>query len=51
MDVRNTGSLVFIDNMTTVMNLRMNSEVYRAIISVHIQLNAMKVTGLLHSVD
>lgn len=34
-----TGSLVFTDDVTTDRSSRINSEVYRAILSAHIQVN------------
>ena len=40
-----TGSLVFIDDMTEDGSSRMNSEVYRNILSVHIQPNSTKLIG------
>ena len=40
-----TGSLVFIDDVTKDRGSRMNSEVYRDILSAQIQPNATKLTG------
>ncbi len=40
-----TGSLVFIDDVTTDKSSRMNSEVFRAILSAHIQPNASELIG------
>ncbi len=40
-----TGSLVFIDDVTTDKCSRMNSEVFRAILSAHIQPNASELIG------
>ncbi len=46
-----TGSLVFIDDVTADKSSRMNSEVFRAILSAHIQPNASELIGRLHSAD
>ena len=40
-----TGSLVFIDDMTADKSSRMKSEVFRAILSAHIQPNASELIG------
>ncbi|KAG2467436.1 TCB1 transposase, partial [Polypterus senegalus] len=40
-----TGTLVFIDNATQDRSSRMNSEVFRDILSAQIQLNAVKLIG------
>ena len=40
-----TGSLVFIDDMTEDKSSRLNSEVYRNILSAHIQPNSEKLIG------
>ena len=40
-----TGSLGFIDNVTVDRSSRMNSEVYRAVLSAQIQSNAAKLIG------
>ena len=40
-----TGSLVFIDDVTADKSSRMNSEVFRAILSDHIQPNASELIG------
>ena len=40
-----TGSLVIIDDVTAGRNNRMNSEVYRALLSTQIQPNAAKLIG------
>ncbi len=40
-----TGSLVFIDDVTADKSSRINSEVFRAIISVHIQPNTSELIG------
>ncbi len=40
-----TGSLVFIDDVTTDKSSRMNSEVFRAILSAHFQPNASELIG------
>ncbi len=40
-----TGSLVFIDDVTTDKSSRMNSEVFQAILSAHIQPNASELIG------
>ncbi len=40
-----TGLLVFIDDVTEDRSSRMNSEVYRYILSAQIQSNAAKVIG------
>ena len=40
-----TGSLIFIDDVTADKSSRMNSEVFRAILSAHIQPNASKLIG------
>ena len=45
MAANGTGSLVFIDDVTAVRSSKMNSEVYRAILSSHIQPNATKLIG------
>ena len=39
------GSLVFIDDVTADKSSRMNSEVFRAILSAHIQPNASELIG------
>ncbi len=47
-----TGYLVFIDDVTADKSSRMNSEVFRAILSAHIQPNASELIGrALHSAD
>ncbi len=47
-----TGSLVFIDDVTADKSSRMNSEVFRAILSAHIQPNAFRTHWTaLHSAD
>ncbi len=47
-----TGSLVFIDDVTADKSSRMNSEVFRAILSAHIQPNASETHWTaLHSAD
>ena len=46
-----TGSLVFINNMTEGGSSRMNSEVYRNILSAHIQANSAKLLGWHFRVD
>ncbi len=40
-----TGSLVFIDDVTADKSSRMNSEVFRAILSAHILPNASELIG------
>ena len=45
MAANGTGSLVFIDDVTADKSSRMNSEVFRAILSAHIQPNASELTG------
>lgn len=45
MDANGTGSLVFIDDVTAEKSSRMNSEVFRAILSAQIQPNASKLIG------
>ena len=40
-----TGSLVFIDDVTADKSSRMNSEVFQAILSAHIQPNASELIG------
>lgn len=45
MAARGTGSLVFIVDVTQDRSSRMNSEVYRDIVSVQIQSNAAKLIG------
>ncbi|KAG2467810.1 TCB1 transposase, partial [Polypterus senegalus] len=40
-----TGTLVFIDDVTQDRSSRMNSEVFRDILSAHIQLNSVKLIG------
>ena len=45
MAANGTGSLVFIDDVTADKSSRMNSEVFRAIISAHIQPNAAELIG------
>ena len=45
MAANGTGSLVFIDDVTADRSSKMNSEVYRAILSAHIQPNATKLIG------
>ena len=45
MAANGTGSLVFIDDVTIDKNIRMNSEVLRAIVSAQIQSNASKLIG------
>uniref|UniRef100_A0A8C5N2V1 Transposase n=1 Tax=Leptobrachium leishanense TaxID=445787 RepID=A0A8C5N2V1_9ANUR len=40
-----TGSLIFIDDVTADKSSRMNSEVFRAILSAHIQPNAAELIG------
>ena len=42
---KGTGSLVFIDDITTDKSSRMNSEVYRDILSAQIQPNAAEIIG------
>ena len=44
MSANRTGSLVFID-VTADRSNRMNPEVYRAILSAHIQLDAAKLSA------
>ncbi len=46
-----TGSLVFIDDVTADKISRMNSEVFRAILSAHIQPNASELIGRLFTVQ
>ena len=41
-DVNGMDSLLFIDDLTTDISIGMNSEVYRDILSAHIQPNAKK---------
>ncbi len=45
MAANGTGSLVFIDDVTADRISRMNSEVFKAILSAHIQPNATKLFG------
>lgn len=45
MAANGTGSLVFIDDVTADKSSRMNSEVFRAILSAHIQPNAAELIG------
>ena len=45
MAANGTGSLVFIDDVTANKSNRMNSEVFRAILSAHIQPNALELIG------
>jgi len=45
MAAKETGSLVFIDDVTADKSRRMNSEVFRAILSAHIQPNASELIG------
>uniref|UniRef100_A0A667YPJ5 Transposase n=1 Tax=Myripristis murdjan TaxID=586833 RepID=A0A667YPJ5_9TELE len=45
MTASGTGSLVYIDDVTADGSSRMNSDVYRAILSAHIQPNATKLIG------
>uniref|UniRef100_A0A8C5QBF4 Transposase n=1 Tax=Leptobrachium leishanense TaxID=445787 RepID=A0A8C5QBF4_9ANUR len=45
MAANGTGSLVFIDDVTADKRSRMNSEVFRAILSAHIQPNAAELIG------
>ena len=45
MAANGTGSLVFIDEVTADKSSRMNSEVFRAILSAHIQPNASELIG------
>ena len=40
-----TGSLVFIDDVTADKSSRMNSEVFRALVSAHIQPNDSELIG------
>ena len=40
-----TGSLVFIDDVTADKSSRMNSDVFRVILSAHIQSNASELIG------
>lgn len=47
MAANGTGSLVFIDDVTADKSSRMNSEVFRAILSAHIQPNASELIGRL----
>ena len=49
LDANGTGSLLFIDDVTADRSSRMNSDVYRAILSAHIQLNAIKTKTELQS--
>ena len=46
MAANGTGSLVFIDDVTAGRSSKMNSEVYRAILSAQLQPNATKLTPL-----
>jgi len=46
MTANGTRSLVFIDDLTADQSSRMNSELYRAILSAQIQPNAAKLIGL-----
>ena len=45
MTVNGTDSLLFINNVTANRGIRMNSEVYRAILSAHCHSNATKMVG------
>ncbi len=45
MPASGTGSLVFIDDVTADKSSRMNSEVFRAILSAHVQPNASELIG------
>ena len=45
MAANGTGSLVFIDDVTADKSSRMNSEVFRAILSAHIQPNVSELIG------
>ena len=45
MAANGTGSLVFIDDVTADKSSRMNSEVFRAIVSAHSQPNAAELIG------
>ena len=45
MAANGTGSLIFIDDVTADKSSRMDSEVFRAILSAHIQPNASKLIG------
>ena len=45
MAANGTGSLVFIDDVTADKSSRMNSEVFRAILSAHIQPSASELIG------
>ena len=45
MAANGTGSLVFIDDVTADKSSRMNSEVFRAILSAHVQPNASELIG------
>ena len=45
MAANGTGSLAFIDDVTADKSSRMNSEVFRAILSAHIQPNASELIG------
>ena len=45
MAANETGSLVFIDDVTADKSSRMNSEVFQAILSAHIQPNASELIG------
>uniref|UniRef100_A0A8C5R1Q5 Transposase n=1 Tax=Leptobrachium leishanense TaxID=445787 RepID=A0A8C5R1Q5_9ANUR len=45
MAANGTGSLVFIDDVTADKSRRLNSEVFRAILSAHIQPNAAELIG------
>ncbi len=45
MTASGTGSLVFIDDVTADKSSRINSEVFRAILSAHIQPNASELIG------
>ncbi len=52
MAANGTGPLVFIDDVTADRSSRVNSEVFKAIPSAHIQPNATKTIGrMLHSAD
>ncbi len=45
MAANGTGSLLFIDDVTADRSSKMNSEVFKAVISAHIQPNAIKQIG------
>ena len=45
MAANGTGSLVFIDDVTADKSSRMNSEVFRAMLSAHIQANVSELIG------